>query len=54
MRGPISEYMVGGSLQAADMDPSMESIALANAALAAFETGDTTEAVRIARQLLRR
>ena len=42
------------SYKEAAEDPEMESIAAANYALAAFETGRTSEAVREARQLLRR
>mmetsp|Transcript_25082 Transcript_25082/g.79498 ORF Transcript_25082/g.79498 Transcript_25082/m.79498 type:complete len:334 (+) Transcript_25082:827-1828(+) len=39
---------------AASQDASIESIALANLALASFQTGDAEGAVRVARQVLRR
>ena len=38
----------------AAQDPEMESIAYANLALAEFETGQDGEAIKAARQLLRR
>ena len=43
-----------GHYQEAAADPEMEAIALANFALAAFETRQDELAVRTARQLLRR
>jgi tetratricopeptide (TPR) repeat protein len=42
------------SYQEAAKDPEMEAIALANYALASFEVGREEQAVRTARQLLRR